>query len=239
MALTPRIFRLPAAPEPNLASFWSGREDDPSTTSPYASFAQEPEFIAEKTGTLQKPSGKAVPSEVVSPPTPQASVVPTAPAPIPVPAVVPEQPQAPVAEPQKNITGSLSLTAPPSVSVGQQFAIALNTAGMQNLYSAPFVLTYDPDLIDFAGMTEGSFLRQDGKPTDFRTSAAQNAGQVRVVLKRMGNAGGVNGSGTLASAMFKAKKKGVAGFSLQDINFSAPGGAPVEVIPYNVAVEIK
>lgn len=239
LALTPRIVRLPAAPEPSLASFWSGREDDPSTTSPYSSFAQEPEFAAEKTSTSQKPAGRILPSEIVSPQAPQAPVVPPAPAAIPVPAAIPEQTQTPVAEPQKNIPGTLSLTAPASVSVGQQFAIALNAAGVQNLYSAPFVLTYDPDLIDFSGITEGSFLRQDGKPTDFKTSAAKDAGQVRVVLKRVGKASGVNGSGTLASAMFKAKKKGVAGFSLQEINFSAPGGNPVEVIPYNVAVEIR
>jgi len=239
LALTPRIVRLPAAPEPSLASFWSGREDDPSTTSPYSSFAQEPEFTAEKTATPQKPSGRLLPSEIVSPSVPPAPAAIPVPAAIPAPAAIPEQPQTPVAEPQKNITGTLSLTAPASVTVGQQFSIALNAAGVQNLYSAPFVLTYDPDLIEFGAIGEGGFLRQDGKQTEFKTSAAKDAGQVRVVLKRVGNVGGVNGSGTLASAMFKAKKKGVAGFSLQDINFSAPGGNPVEVIPYNVAVEIK
>lgn len=223
LALTPRIVRLPTAPDQDLASFWSGREDDPSTTSPYASFTPEPELTTEKTVTPQKSEVKILPSEIVPPPAPPAQVTPSA------------QPQAPVAAPQ----GSLNITAPPSVSVGDQFAVTVNASGAQNLYSAPFILLYDPSIIDFVGSTEGNFLKQDGKQTDFKTSVARDTGQVNIVLKRVGNVAGVNGSGTLISAFFKAKKRGIAGFSIQDMKLSTPGGSPVEMTPFNVAVEIK
>jgi general secretion pathway protein D len=245
LALTPRIVRLPAVPEPSLASFWSGREEDPSTSSPYASFAQEPEFIPEEPVTQQMPVGTVLPSEIVAPPAqlmppapPTPAVQPVTPV-VPAPAMIQEQPQPPGAAPQMNGAGTLSLAAPAAVSVGEQFAIALNVAGIQNLHSAPFALTYDPELIDLTGVSEGSFLLKDGKQTVFKSSTTKEAGVIRVALQRVGNAGGANGSGTLASALFKAKKKGVAGFSLQDINFSSPGGSPVQVIPYNVAVEIR
>jgi general secretion pathway protein D len=223
LALTPHIVRLPTAPEPEFASFWSGREDDPSTTSPYSSFTQEPELTTEKPVTPQKSEAKTLPYQIVPPSVPQAPVAPS------------PQPQSPVAAPQ----GSLNITAPPSVSVGDQFAVTVNAAGAQNLYSAPFTLSYDPSVIDLVGATEGNFLKQDGKPTDFKTSSARDTGQLNVVLKRVGDVAGVNGSGTLFSALFKAKKRGVAGFSIQDMKLSAPGGGPVEMIPYNVAVEIK
>ena len=123
--------------------------------------------------------------------------------------------------------------------MGKQFTVEVNAAGGKNLYSTPFVLSYDPNAIDFVSVSEGNFLKQDGKQTDFRTSIAKGAGQVRVAMKRIGNVGGMNGSGRLLSAMFKARKKGVTGLSLQDIGFTTPGGAPVETVPYNVAVEIR
>ncbi len=71
LALTPRIVRLPPTQEPNLSSFWSGREDDPSTVSPYSSFAQGTELPTET--PPQTPQGKPLPNETVAP---QASLMP-------------------------------------------------------------------------------------------------------------------------------------------------------------------
>ena len=45
LAITPRIVRGVTVPENDVAAFWSGREDEPSATKPYSSFAQEPDLI--------------------------------------------------------------------------------------------------------------------------------------------------------------------------------------------------
>jgi general secretion pathway protein D len=52
LAITPRIVRSVAIPDVDVASFWSGREDEPSTGNPYAPFEQEPEFLG------QEPAGQ-------------------------------------------------------------------------------------------------------------------------------------------------------------------------------------
>lgn len=44
LAVTPRIVRAITIPECNVASFWSGKEDEPSTAKPYSSFVEEPEI---------------------------------------------------------------------------------------------------------------------------------------------------------------------------------------------------
>ena len=44
LAITPRIVRGVMVPESDVAAFWSGREDEPSSNKPYSSFNQEPEF---------------------------------------------------------------------------------------------------------------------------------------------------------------------------------------------------
>lgn len=76
LAITPRLVRSVTVPEPDVASFWSGKEDDPSIVKPFASFELEPEFAA----------GQPKPA------TPPAAA--PAPVPAPAPAAVPQQPRA-------------------------------------------------------------------------------------------------------------------------------------------------
>jgi general secretion pathway protein D len=45
LAITPRIVRGVTVPENDVAAFWSGREDEPSSNKPYSSFVQEPELL--------------------------------------------------------------------------------------------------------------------------------------------------------------------------------------------------
>jgi len=45
LAITPRIVRGVTVPENDVAAFWSGREDEPSSNKPYASFSQDPELL--------------------------------------------------------------------------------------------------------------------------------------------------------------------------------------------------
>ena len=58
-------------------------------------------------------------------------------------------------------------------------------------------------------------------------------------MGRTAGAGGVNGAGTLATVLFKARKPGYAGLGLQTATFSTSKGSPVEVTPYSSAVEIR
>ncbi len=221
LALTPRIVRLPSVPEPNLSSFWSGKEDEPSTTSPYSSFTQEPDLVSAQPAALQKPAGPTLPLEAVPPKA----------APLQEPVQAPSVP--------KEEHGTLTITAPPGVASGEQFNLEVKSAGSLNLYGAPFTLTFDPNLVEVIGVAEGNFLKQDGKKTEFRTSIDRANGKISVVLNRVGSVGGVSGSGTLVSALFKAKNKGLAAFGAQDAKFVTPEGSSVAISPYNVAVEIR
>lgn len=221
LALTPRIVRLPAVPDRETTSFWSGKEDEPSPTSPYASFTDEPEPVTAQPVLSPRPAGTALPVQTVQPPA-------TPPVPIqPSPASM-EGPQAMV-----------TITAPPSSSVGDQFALTVNSAGFNNLYSAPFVLTYNPALVDLVGITEGSLLKQDGKTTNMETAIDPAAGRINVTLNRVGSVGGVGGTGALVNMLFKAKAGGIAQFGLQETAFTTPEGNPLAANPFNTAVNIK
>jgi general secretion pathway protein D len=199
-------------PDTGLASFWSGREDEPSTKKAFGAFEQEPDFsepTPEKAPTPQAPK-----SEKPGQPAPQKA-----------------------AEPEQR--GTFSVVAPESVSVGSQFDVEIKVADVKNLYSAPFTLTYDPIFLEFVTIAEGAFLTQDNKPVELSTQHDPAQGTVIVAHSRAGKVEGVNGTGTLLKATFKAKNIGPGSIGLQNIDFAAPDGKLLQIVPYNATVDIR
>ncbi len=131
------------------------------------------------------------------------------------------------------------MVAPPTVAVNGQFNVAVNVANAANLFGAQLVLTYDPAILDYVGGSEGTFLRSDGKPTTFQAIGAQKTGQVTINAGRVGNVGGANGSGTLASLVFRAKKQGAANLAFAPAHLTGPGGSALSVTPLQAVVNVK
>jgi len=227
LAITPRIVRGITVPEADVARFWSGKEDDPSAVKPYSSFVQEPELLP------AQPAAAPAVSPPAPPPAPRAGQpVPAAPAGAAPAAATPPAPQSLPGIP-------LSISAPASVRATEQFDVEIVVSNVTNLYSAPFILTYDPVILDFEGATEGPFLKKDGKPTAFQAAGAKNSGQITINLSRTGDVGGVSGTGTLAKVTFKAKKQGHANLGFTTSYLNDPAGKVLDVIPFNSVVEVK
>lgn len=269
LAITPRLVRGVSVPLPGLASFVSGKEDDPSLARPLASFDQEAVFDAADKAKAQPkggdkktvvPATKTAPvpaattpalppaqktvsevpaaAPVVAPavvgtvPVPAPAQLPTA-APTPAPAPTPPPAPAPV---QRAL---LQIAAPSSATLGQQFSVDIKVTGVTDLANAPLVLTYDPIFVEFVSMTEGAFMKNDGKPTTFNSKADTAGGTVSVSLARTAGSGGVSGGGTLATAMFRAKNQGPASFAFRNVVFSSANGTAQTVLPFSTAVDIR
>jgi general secretion pathway protein D len=153
------------------------------------------------------------------------------------PPVVAAAPTAPaVAEVTR---GSLNIAAPAAVELGKQFKIEIKISDVQGVAKAPFVLLFDPIFVDFVGAAEGSFLNRDGKKVTFSAVPDKGAGRVTVTMARPGDAGGLDGSGTLMTATFTAKNKGPASLGFQSVKFADQTGKILEMIPYNTVVEVR
>ena len=227
LAITPHIVRSITIPEGDVAAFWSGKEDEPSTERPYSSFVSEPEL------SPTTPLPAAVPQKQPAAESQKAPVVP------PAAGAKAEPEKTPVAAPQPVPRTILNVVAPASVKVNEQFSVGVKVTDANNLHNAPMTLVYDPLFLDFVGVAEGGFMKQDGKATLFRPTVDKNTGQIAVTLNRTSDADGISGSGTLLTATFKAKNQGPASIGFLDVNFAAPGGKPLETIPYNAVVDIK
>ncbi len=121
LAITPRIIRGITVSDPEITAFWSGLEDDPSTSRKYASFIQEPEFSSlqkDSINTPQNVSQSAAPQAAALLPT--KSAVQPSPA-LPAQPVAPREPVAPKvitppapAPSEHSGQGALNLNSPPS-----------------------------------------------------------------------------------------------------------------------------
>ncbi|MGB9081608.1 MAG: cohesin domain-containing protein [Desulfuromonadaceae bacterium] len=254
LAITPRLVRGIPVPLPGFASFETGKEDHPSLIRQMSSFDQEPVF--EEEAPL-----KAVEKKIV---TPSAAARKTDPAvsglvpPVSQPGfpIQPAQPvqktpepvvSQPVSIPPSALTPSpapvqrtlLQIAAPSSVTVGQQFSLDIKISDVKDLASAPFVLTYDPVFVDYVSITEGAFMKSDGKSTAFSSKVDPAAGTVTVTAVRAAGNTGVSGNGTLATASFRAKNQGPASFAFRNTAFVTSYGAAVNILPFSTAVDIR
>jgi len=228
----------------------------PATGSPTAGMrveetAQSPAGL--DTRRRRRPSGGwAVTPQAPVSATPQA----TAPVPPPVSVLsdstsvavqtqspVPDQPSA-VLPPSVPVTmagkASLKILAPTTVKVNDIVRIEVLVADVNNMYNEILTVQFDSALMDLVGAEEGGFMKQDGKPTSFQYILNKDNGRVNLNLYRIGNIGGVSGSGTLAVLTFKAKSKGVVNLGLSNAYILAPGGSqPISADLYGSAIEIQ
>jgi len=159
-------------------------------------------------------------------------VLPT-PAVEPVPTVV--VPPLEIPPPERRVF----LAGPEAVKNGEEFAVAVNVDGMQQLYSAPLFVGYDAGRLEFVRAEEGDFLKQGGSATIFTTSAMREKGQLIVGHKQGVGGSGASGSGTLFRLFFRAKAAGQARLDLDRINFRDPAGNRLTVSAAGLALEVR
>lgn len=176
------------------------------------------------------PAPVTTPAAPAAPAGPAATeVVPTEPGEAP-PIVLPLPPKRPA---------QLALAGPESTAVGQEFTVAVEVSGIDQLYSAPLFVNYDPALLEFVDAQEGPFLGQAGQTTVFSYSPNSAVGQV-VVGNKQGTGGpGAAGSGTLFNLRFRGKAAGSAKLELNRVNFRDPAGKRLAVEPAAAAIVIR
>ena len=180
-------------------------------------------------------------------PQPPAAVLP--PMEAPAPAELPRETAGPDEVPQVTMPGleipgpvdkgQVFLGGPALVSPGEIFRLEVGVGEMEDLYSAPLYVSYDPEALDFVRASEGDFLQRGDKPTIFTTSGGAQPGLIIVGYKQGTGGSGVSGSGTLFNIDFKAKTPGSTTIGLERINFRNPQGERLQVVPDGMTVDIR
>jgi general secretion pathway protein D len=127
-------------------------------------------------------------------------------------------------------TAQMTIQGPPQVKVGDTVTVALLMQSDLPVASVTSTLSYDSTKLQFAGVTEGDFLKQGGAPTSF--SSRVGAGGQLILVDSTAGGGGASTAGTFAVLTFRAlAPASQTAIQLQPGNVTGAGGVPVTMAP--------
>lgn len=190
MSITPNIVRSLELPDKDAQSFWSGTEEAYDTKPMFVTSggksSKPAEKPLEKTAVLDTLAKRELPLQTKPTETKPGSA------------------EAPVA-------GVLELRpAEAAAPVGQEARLEVAVTTVKDLYGAILTLSYDPKVVDFKAAAEGSFLKKDNQQTSFLFSNNLKAGTVDIYITRIGDVGGIEGTGSLCTVVFQGKSAGAS-----------------------------
>jgi len=102
---------------------------------------------------------------------------------------------------------------------GASFTLNLQVENVTDLFSAPVVIKFDPNVVRVSEVNRGSFMVADGREAMFTRNINNDTGEVRVILSRMPATPGVSGSGSLLTITFQVVGQGVTVISVPQLTF--------------------
>jgi general secretion pathway protein D len=197
MSITPNIVRNMELPDKDVQNFWSGTEE---------AFDTKPLFVT--TGKSSRPSEKPLEKTAVL-----ESMAKREPQPVPGAGEAGKVP--PV---EKGAAAFLEIRpGEAAIQVGQEARFEVAIGSVRDLYGAIVTIGYDPKVVEFKAASEGAFLKKDGQQTSFLFSNNIKAGTVDIYMTRIGDVGGMEGSGGLSTLVFQGKSGGSSEVAVRSI----------------------
>jgi hypothetical protein len=116
--------------------------------------------------------------------------------------------------------------------------VELAVEGVTDLFSAGVQLSFDGAILEYVDSDRGFFLSSDDAEATF-TASASGSGSVATGMSRIGDVGGLSGSGLLATFTFRAVGEGRTNISISAGTLRGLDGRPIPVQfqPAEVVVE--
>jgi general secretion pathway protein D len=209
IVLIPHIVRMPTISAENLRSIASGTDTNAEVRLEDAVLLPEP---------LR----------------PQAMPVPQA-APAPAAAVA-------LAPANSSASQNASLQFEPgtaALKVGETTTIGVTVQNVQDLYSIPMLLQFNPAVISIEDVRQGGFLSGGTQEVAIVERVDKERGQAIISATRMPNTPGVSGSGTLVGIVVKALAPGNSQLSIVQVNAKDSQQRPIQVVTGEATVKVQ
>ena len=105
-----------------------------------------------------------------------------------------------------------------NLKVGEEASIDVNAENVNDLFSVPLLLQYDPRLISIEEVHHGGFLSGGTQAVALVERVDKEHGQAIISAARQPNTAGVSGNGTLLSLVVRAIGKGSSKVSIVQVN---------------------
>lgn len=221
IVLTPHIVRMPELTKTNLRSMLSGTETDVQTKRESELRAPQPETQQSSPPATQPQQPQQQPL-VTTPTTPGSTAQPAS-----------QAAQSGVAkirfEPQ-----TLTLKA------GQTATLGVVVENVNDLYSIPLLLQYDPKVISVEEVQHGGFLSGGGSQViAIPWQVLKDKGQAIISATRPPSTPGVSGSGTLIGVVVKALAPGSTNLSIVQVNAKDSQQKPISLVTSEATLQVQ
>ena len=224
IVLTPRIVRIPEWTKGNLRALYSGSETNVQTRRETDVRTPRLQPVA---GT-QQPLAPSATQNQAPPPAPTnntGGAAGTAAA----PASAPEGSQAKIRfEPQ-----GINLKA------GQTTTVGIVVENVNDLYSIPLLLQYNPAVVSIEEIQHGGFLSGGTQEIAIVSRVDKEHGQAIISATRQPNTPGVNGSGTLMGVVVKALAPGSSNLSIVQVNAKDSQQKPIPLVTSEATLQVQ
>jgi len=227
--LTPRIVRMPEWTRANLRSIYSGSESNVQVrreTEVRAPTA-EPRAAAQQgsANTAQQvPGAAAVPPAQGAPPT------------MPTPTALG------TATTVAGGTNTAQIRFEPrslSLKVGQQQTIGVVVENVNDLFSIPFLLQYNPAVISIEEVRHGGFLSAGNQEIAIVHRPVKEHGQSIISATRQPNTAGVSGTGTIMGIVVKGIAPGASNLSIVQVNAKDSQQRPIPLVTGEATLQVQ
>ena len=127
-----------------------------------------------------------------------------------------------------------------SLKVGETATVGIVVENVNDLYSIPMLLQYNPAVISVEDVQHGGFL-SGGMTQEIAIVHREDKehGQAIISATRQPNTPGVNGSGTLMGIVVKALAPGSSNLSIVQVNAKDSQQRPISLVTSEAAVQVQ
>ena len=127
----------------------------------------------------------------------------------------------------------------PIIDAGDTFTLEVRAEDIYNLAGWQFDIAYDPAVLEAVEVNEGDFLKTGGE-TFFQSGKIENrSGKIKGLSSARLGEDGVSGTGILLSVTFTAKTAGRTQLRLDNFQFAAGTGKPIDAGPHEVVITVE
>jgi general secretion pathway protein D len=126
-----------------------------------------------------------------------------------------------------------------SLRVGDKATIALGVSDVQDLFSIPLLLQYNPAIIQIEEVRNGGFLSGGNQEIAIVQRVDSQKGQAIVSATRQPNGPGVSGSGTLLGIVIRAVGPGISPIQILQVNARDSQQKPIALVPREASIQVQ
>ena len=227
--LTPHIVRMPEWTRANLRPLYTGSESQ-------VQVRREAEVRSPNTEVRPAPqgTGQQGPGAATVPPAPGAT--PTVPSALGAATTVPSG------------TNAAQIRFEPrnlSLKVGQTQTIGVVVENVNDLFSIPFLLQYNPAVVSVEEVQHGGFLSGGNQEIAIVCSGCGSSnqndkhGQAIISATRQPNTAGVSGTGTIMGIVVKAIAPGASNLSIVQVNAKDSQQKPLALVTGEATLQVQ